>query len=81
MSTPREPRDRARSAQFADGRESDLTCQDGSARFANDRVGRNRNGCTVYAYADDGAILADQSNYATNLVNNDVARQTNGCFH
>jgi hypothetical protein len=38
------------------------------------------NGCAVYTYADDGAILADQSNYASNLVNNDVARQTRGCF-
>jgi hypothetical protein len=38
------------------------------------------NGCAVYAYADDGAILANQSNYVSTLVNNDVARQTRGCF-
>jgi hypothetical protein len=37
-------------------------------------------GCAVYAYADDGAILANQSNYVSTLVNNDVARQTRGCF-
>jgi hypothetical protein len=38
-------------------------------------------GCAIYAYADDGAIAADQSNYRTSLVNNDVARQTSACFH
>jgi hypothetical protein len=40
----------------------------------------DRHGCTVYAYGDDGAILADQSNYSSTLVNNDVARQIHGCF-
>jgi hypothetical protein len=37
-------------------------------------------GCAVFTYADDGAISADQSNYDASLVNNDVARQTRGCF-
>lgn len=41
----------------------------------------DRSGCAVYAYADDGAILANQSNYATKLVNNDVTRQMTGCFN
>ena len=37
-------------------------------------------GCAIFTYADDGAILTDQSNFAFSLVNNDVARQTSGCF-
>ena len=40
----------------------------------------DRNGCAVYTYADDGAIKADQSNFSFNLINNDVVRQTTGCF-
>jgi hypothetical protein len=36
--------------------------------------------CAIYVYADDGAITADQNNFAFSLVNNDVTRQTSGCF-
>jgi hypothetical protein len=36
--------------------------------------------CAVYTYADDGAIVADQSNFAFDLVNNDVTRQKRSCF-
>ncbi|MGI8609318.1 MAG: hypothetical protein ACR2MY_08850 [Candidatus Dormibacteria bacterium] len=40
----------------------------------------DQNGCAVFTYGDDGTIKPDQSNYAGTLVNNDVARQTTGCF-
>jgi len=40
----------------------------------------DRNGCAIYTYADDGAIKSDQSNFDFSLINNDVARQTGGCF-
>jgi hypothetical protein len=38
-------------------------------------------GCAIYTYADDGAIKADQSNFAFSLISNDVARQTSACFY
>ena len=37
-------------------------------------------GCAIFTYADDGAIKPDQSNFDYPLVNNDVTRQTAGCF-
>src|SRR4029077_9115907 len=37
-------------------------------------------GCAIFTYADDGAILTTQSNFDFSLVNNDVTRQTSGCF-
>lgn len=40
----------------------------------------DQNGCAIFTYADDGAIAADQSNFDFSLVNNDVTRQTAGCF-
>lgn len=40
----------------------------------------DQNGCAIFVYADDGKILPDQSNFAFSLVNNDVSRQTSGCF-
>lgn len=40
----------------------------------------DQHGCAIFAYPDDGKILADQSNFAFGLVSNDVGRQTRGCF-
>ena len=43
-------------------------------------VAIDKNGCAIFTYGDDGAILSDQSNFDFSLVNNDVTRQTAGCF-
>jgi hypothetical protein len=43
-------------------------------------VALDQNGCAVFTYGDDGAIMADQSNFDFSLVSNDVTRQTGGCF-
>jgi hypothetical protein len=40
----------------------------------------DQNGCAIFTYADDGTVKADQSNFAFTLNNNDVTRQTSGCF-
>jgi len=40
----------------------------------------DQNGCAIFTYADDGKILPDQSNFDFSLINNDVSRQTSGCF-
>lgn len=37
-------------------------------------------GCAIFTYADDGLIKSDQSNFASDLVSNDVVRQTSGCL-
>lgn len=37
-------------------------------------------GCALVVYADDSGIKADQSNYSLTLTNNEVVRQTSGCF-
>ncbi|MFN2543216.1 MAG: gamma-glutamyltransferase family protein [Actinomycetota bacterium] len=37
-------------------------------------------GCGLFAYTDDHAIVADNSNWAPELIDVAVARQTKGCF-